>query len=52
VKAGAKRRTIRLRLPAAAVRGAEHRLTVRVRAAGTSGARRASAKRTLRVRSR
>ena len=52
VKAGAKRRTIRLRLPAAAVRGAQHRLTVRVRVAGMSGARRASAKRTLRVRSR
>lgn len=52
VKAGAKRRTIRLRLPAAAVRGARHRLTVRVRVAATSGARRASAQRTLRLRSR
>jgi hypothetical protein len=52
VKAGAKRRTVRLRLPAAAVRGARHSLTMRVRAAATSGAGRASAKRTLRVRSR
>jgi hypothetical protein len=52
VKAAAKPRTIRLRLPAAAVRGARHRLTVRVHVAGTSGAWRASAKRTLRVRSR
>jgi hypothetical protein len=52
VKTAAKRRTIRLRLPAAAVRGARHRLTVRVGAAGAAGARTASAKRTLRVRSR
>ena len=52
VKAGAERRTIHLRLPAGAVRGARHSLTVRVRVAAASGASRASAKRTLRLRSR
>jgi hypothetical protein len=45
-------RTVRLRLPAAAVRGARRRLTVRLSVSATSGTRKAALRRTLRVASR
>ena len=45
-------KTVRLRLPAAAVRGAKRRLTVRLTVTATSGARKATLRRTLRVSSR
>ena len=44
--------TVRLRLPAAALRGAERRLTVRLIVTATSGTRKATLRRTLRVSSR
>jgi hypothetical protein len=46
--AAGKRRTVRLKLPAAAV-APKRRLTVRLTVAATSGARKATVKRTLRV---
>jgi hypothetical protein len=50
VKLTANRRTVRLKLPAAAVaRGAKRRLTVRLAIAATAGARTVTVKRTLRV---
>jgi hypothetical protein len=52
VKLAPKARTVRLRLPAAAVRGAKRRLTVRLTVTATSGARKATLRRTLRVSSR
>jgi hypothetical protein len=53
VKLQAKRRTVRLRLPAAAVRpGAKRRLTVRLTVTATAGTRKATIRRTLRVTAR
>jgi hypothetical protein len=52
VRLGPKARTVCLRLPAAAVRGARRRLTVRLTVTATSGARKATWRRTLRVPSR
>jgi hypothetical protein len=52
VKLVEKARAVRLRLPAAAVRGAGRRLTVRLTVTATSGARKATLRRTLRVSSR
>jgi hypothetical protein len=50
VKLTPARRTVRLRLPGAAVaRGAKRRLTVRITVAATAGARTVAVKRTLRV---
>jgi hypothetical protein len=53
VKLQAKRRTVRLRLPAAAVApGVTRRLTVRLKATATAGTRKATIRRTLRVTTR
>jgi hypothetical protein len=53
VKLQAKRRTVRLPLPAAAVRpGGKRRLTVRLKVTATAGARKATISRTLRVTAR
>ena len=52
VKLAPKARTVRLGLPAAAVRGAKRRLTVRLTVTAASGARRDTLRRTLRVSSR
>jgi len=50
VKLTAKRKTVRLKLPAAAVKpGAKRRLTVRLTIAATGGGHKATVKRTLRV---
>ena len=47
-----KAKTVRLRLPAAALRGARRRLTVRLTVTATSGTHKATLRRTLRVSSR
>jgi hypothetical protein len=52
VKLTAKRRTVRLRLPAAAVQGAKRRLTVRLTIAAKTGSRTVTVRRTLHARSR
>ena len=52
VKLAPTAKKIRVRLPAAAVRGARRRLTVRLTVTATSGARQATLRRTLRVSSR
>ena len=52
VRLSPKARTVRVRLPAAAVRGARRRLTVRLTVTATAGARTAGWRRTLRVSSR
>jgi hypothetical protein len=50
VKLTARRHTVRLKLPAAAVAaGAQRRLTVRLAIAATAGGRKVVVKRTLRV---
>jgi hypothetical protein len=52
-KLQARRRTVRLRLPAAAVRpGAARRLTVRLKVTATAGTRKATIRRSLRVTAR
>ena len=52
VKLTAKRKTVRFKLPAAAVAGPKHKLTVRLAVTATGGGHTATVRRTLRVSSR